>query len=491
MTDILLKLLNINKNNNIGRDLYDDLQPQFSFFKYVLKRNTNFFSGNINIYNKTWDISNLHNINDQIDIKKEISGDVDLLSNLYISFLLPDIYSNNKYKFKWVENIGALLIKNASFTINGKVIDSFTGEWLCVWNELTTTNKDTFNKLSGNANEINNPRTNENIIRIKNNIISDFDYPTSDKNDPNNPPSIPGKWVSVQLPFWFTKAPNLALPIFSNIRDKNIFYLNITFENIEKLYTIYSDVYNMNISPSHYKILHSEQISIENFIKNRDICINIIANCIIVDTNEKYSIINSCTSENGLIYLYETLRIKTNIFEPGSTGLRKVEIEPNFFIKELIWTLRRSDSITNFNDILNFSYNIPFNNEKSILEKAYINMGPSQVMAETGSFYYNQIQPYQYHNAIPKQGIYLYSFSLLPEKSIHSGSYNSSVSSEKININMTFNKYQKSILDEMYEKKLNKSYSQNNPVNIETVLYIIEYKFLQISQYTIELRYSN
>lgn len=489
MPSTALSLLQNNVATNIGQDLYDTTQPQFSFFKYVLRRNTNFFIANFDIYNKTHNITNLDNINDPIDIKSVLNGDIHLLSNLYISFYLPDIYSNSKYKFKWVDNIAALLIKNTVFTINSQDIDSFTGEWLCVWNELTSTVKDTFNKMSGNIIEINNPRSNENIIRIKNNIISDFDYPSSDKNNTNNKPSIPGKWVSVKLPFWFSKAPNLALPIFGKVWELNSFYLNITFENIENLYTVYSDVYNMNISPAHYNSLHNEKISITNFINNINIGVKIIAGCIILDTNEHVALSNSCASSE-VSYLYETVIQKKEIFQPNSTGLRNLTIDSKFLVKEIIWTLKRSDSVTNFNNALNYSYNIPFNNEKSILKNAYINWNNLELLSLQNSFYFNQIQPYQFHNTIPKQGIYLYSFSILPEKSIHSGSYNSATAL-KININMTFNNYESSILDYMYEKKFNKKYIDNYSIDIRNDLYITQYNFLQIYANNIQLRYKN
>jgi hypothetical protein len=156
----------------------------------------------------------------------------------------------------------------------------------------------------------------------------------------------------------------------------------------------------------------------------------------------------------------------------------------------MIWTLNRSDSLTNFNDILNYSYSIPFNNESSILKDAYINWGNKPLISTKEYIYYNQIQPYQFHNTIPKQGIYLYSFSLLPEKSIHSGSFNSA-SAIKMNINMTFNPYKSSVLDKMYEKKFNKIYSNEYKVDIRNNLYITEYNFLTISQNLIKLRYTN
>jgi hypothetical protein len=490
MTSVALSLLQNNKTTSIGTDLYDTLSPKFSFFKYVLRRNTNFFSTHINICNETINLNNLDKLI-EIDIKKQISGDVDLLNNLYISFYLPDIYSNDKYKFKWVENIGAILIKEAIFTINGQDIDSLTGEWLCVWNELSSPVVDDFNKMAGNIPEINNPKSSNNIIRIKNNIINDFDYPSSDMNNP----SIPGKWVSVQLPFWFTKAPNLALPIFGAVWSENTYYLKITFTNIEKLYTVYSDIYNMNISPSHYNSLYNEQISILNFTKKDTVPllkINIIATCIILDISEKTELANNCF--NGIEYLYESFRILNNSYNNSITGNIVINIPPKFLINKIIWTLKRSDSLTNFNDALNYSYSIPFNNEKSIMKAASITWRNSNTyLEENGSFYFNQIQPYQYFKTIPKQGIYLYSFSLLPDKSIHSGSYNSSSSSidEGMKINMSFNNYEPSILDKMWEKKFNRKYIDNYTVNIDNTLYLAEYNFLIILNNIIKKKYVN
>jgi hypothetical protein len=337
--------------------------------------------------------------------------------------------------------------------------------------------------MSGNTIETNNPRSNENIIRIKNNIISDFDYPSSDKNNLNNPPSIEGKWVTVKLPFWFSKAPNLALPIFGTIWKENTFKLNITYEDIENLYTVYSDVYNMNISPKHYNELHKENISINNFIQTENILIKISAGCIILDDDKET--LNKSTSD-GITYLYETVRIKSDPYIQNNIN---VEIRSRFLIKELIWTLKRSDAITNFNDLLNYSYNIPFNNEKNILKDAKITWENEDVISLRDSFYFNQIQPYEYHNTIPKQGIYLYSFSLLPGKSIHSGSYNNT-GSDKINIHMNLNSYQPSILDDMYEKKFNNKYNKKYNVSIYNTLYITEYNFLIIMNKKIKLRYS-
>lgn len=478
-----------NSRNNIGNYLYntevlDNNKPEIkiSFYKYVFRKITNFFITNHTIYDKTFNITNLQNINDPIILKETITGDIDLLSNLYISFYLPEIYSNDKYKFKWVDNIAALLIKKATFNINSQEIDSFTGEWLCVWNELSSQIKDNFNNMSGNSIDITNPRSTENIIRIRNNIISDFDYPSSDIN---NSPSISSKWITIKLPFWFSKSPSLSLPIFGRIYEKNNMEINITFENIENLYTVYSDVYNMNISPSHYNNLNNTNISINNFIKNTNIGVKIIASCVTLDTVEKNELAAACAS-SSINYMFETVRTISNNFEPFSTGIRRVNIISNNPIKQLIWTLNRSDTIQNFNDTLNYSYNIPINNEKSIMKNAAINFDNNEIYSNE-SYFYNKIQPYQYFNTIPKQGIYLQSFSLFPDKYIHSGSFNTD--SHNIDITMMFNKYEPSVLDYMYEKKFKKKYIDNNTINIKNTIYITEYNFISIVINTIGLKF--
>ena len=104
------------------------------------------------------------------------------------------------------------------------------------------------------------------------------------------------------------------------------------------------------------------------------------------------------------------------------------------------------------------------------------------------SYYFNHIQPYLYHSAVPKQGIYLYSFSILPEKSIHSGSYDAA--KLNLSINMTFNKYEESVLDAMYEKKFNRNYKlSSNNKDIKYTLYIIQYNFLTINANYIDKKF--
>ena len=136
--------------------------PQITFFKIVYRRYTNFasefknlnFTGNVQL-----------SFNSENSLVCKIARHADLMSEMYFSFDLPDIYSagisrtdmmetqnsndpptgninkNKVYNFYWIKNIGTNIIKAVSISIGGQIIDKHYGEWLHIWNELTLSNE--------------------------------------------------------------------------------------------------------------------------------------------------------------------------------------------------------------------------------------------------------------------------------------------------------------------------------------------------------------
>lgn len=476
-------LLQLSLSGKVNVPLY--YNPDISFFKYAYRRHTNFAIENIELkYDKIPDMLSEMHKGGPYDIFLKIAN-VDLLTNLYLIFKLPDIYSSDKYKFKWVENIGSLLIKNAHIYINGNKIDTITGEWLTIWNELSMPVKDGYNKMTGNIEELTNPKRIEKIYRIKNNIITDSDYISSDKSNINNP-SIKSRYLSIPLPFWFSKNPNLALPILK--LSNHILMLKIEFENIENLYTIYSDIFNMNISPIYYNSLYNTKISIKDFIILDTLISHIEATYIVLDTYERETIGQLYMLE----YLFDTVSINSIQFTGGgSDSIRTIDLMTQLAVKEIIWTLKRIDNVDKFNDILNYSYSIPINNEKSIMKSAQIIWNKATERVETkDAFFYNTIQPYQHHSIVPKQGIYCYSFALHPEKWFPTGAFDGgSLSTQLI---LKLNEYSKTLMDELYEKKFNEIYRiSTNSNDILCTIYIIQYNILVFQSGEVGLKFQN
>ena len=148
--------------------------PQISFFKVVYRRYTNFAleSLDISLSRKT--------ILDNDDITSIpsiiIPRNADLLSNVYLTFTLPNIYSgcynadgdetskinNIPYEFKWVENIGTNLIESAKLYIGTTEVNNIPGKLMQVLSEINydDSKKKIYDDMIGNIPEIYNPKLN-------------------------------------------------------------------------------------------------------------------------------------------------------------------------------------------------------------------------------------------------------------------------------------------------------------------------------------------
>lgn len=140
--------------------------PQISFYKIVYRRYSNF-----SVESKRLKITgNTINNSDTVMLECDIKRDADLLSNVYFTFELPEIYSgcyatargaaqNLPYEFRWVENIGTNIINNVKLYLNDSVIHSYSGEYLQVMSELRydDSKKKIYDELVGNVPEMHNP----------------------------------------------------------------------------------------------------------------------------------------------------------------------------------------------------------------------------------------------------------------------------------------------------------------------------------------------
>jgi len=445
--------------------------PQISFYEYVFKRHTNFsmesrildfISVNSNKLNRT---SNT--------IKCKIGRHGDLLSKMYFCFTLPNVYSSDQYRFRWVENIGTIIMKKATITLNGSItIDELTGEWMNIWNELTTVHEN-FDTLIGNVPEINNPKISNDRVTIKNNQFIYYYYPESYKpNDINDQPkpSIPKREIIVPLNFWFTKTPALALPLLR--MQLYEIELTIELEESEKLYQVFSHDILTYTSPIYYNEINSlsesNAISINNFLDdNYDLNPYIDAKYIFLENEERLRI---CYKPK-ITYLAEQVRYTTRT---GIIQNERVEYNTNLPTKELVWVFRRDD-IYNFNDFSNYSPTIP-ESKKGIMVDASINFYNNSRLERKPEQYFNMIQPYENHTVVPKNGIYTYAFSLYPEKEILTGYYNGALFKTDIHVWVDPTNYDNDLKKKF--EKINVEY--NNIVNYNMSLYAYCYNLFEI-----------
>jgi hypothetical protein len=206
-------------------DLFLTNEPQITFFKVLYRRHTNFAREEICKY-----FINEPDFGKRSTCVLDANGD--LIDNIALRIVLPTINKLSRRggtdtKFAWVRRIGHSIIKSIEIEINGRVIDRHYGEWLHIWNVLTTRNIDDngFDKLIGNVPE-----------------LTEFTY-TKDEYV-----------LYIPLYFWFCRASGLALPVM-NLQYCDI-KINLELFELEKCYII---------SPTHYIKCYANIINFEPY----------------------------------------------------------------------------------------------------------------------------------------------------------------------------------------------------------------------------------
>ena len=160
----------------------------------------------------------------------------------YLVINLPSIWSpvysqNNPkigipYEFKWIENIGTMIIEELSVVCGGETLQKVSGQYLTalVQRDFDDDKKDLYNNMTGNTSQFNNPAQHEN-----NNGFYPNARPISSERG-GAQPSIIGKKLYIPINLWFTLSSKLAFPLVS--LQYNELKINITLRPVREWFTI-------------------------------------------------------------------------------------------------------------------------------------------------------------------------------------------------------------------------------------------------------------
>jgi hypothetical protein len=398
--------------------------PEISFFKTVHRRHTNFAMESVR---QTFLTKPVLESNNRGSFTCRINRVADLLKDIYFSFTLPAIYSTDTHRFQWIENLAKYIIYSYSVKLDTQTIDQRYGEWMDIWTELSipSDKKSIYDKMSGNTEEVSNPLVRTKKITIRNNKLYYRYYPVGT----NGSPSIPESKYFIPLDFWFTKEPGLALPLVA-LQYQN---LDITIEcrSLLELCQVYDHVQEKYLSINTYnsKSYHTP-VRFGQFLyptdrplpRTIDTTVDLEAylecNFIYLDTEERVQLAKSNTD-----YLIDRVY---RIEQGGIYKQATIDLTLQNPIKELIWITRRSDTIEN-NDWSNFTNRLPSDRTYPIMKSARLLWNGMERFEEKDRQYFNLIQPYLHHTRGPREGIYVYSFSIQPEKNQPSGAFNASM----------------------------------------------------------------
>jgi len=227
--------------------------PDFTYFYTILKKYSHFAFESV-----TLPLEGPQELffNEPIQLRAKIQRVGDLLSDLYFTFTLPDIYSKyfdptlggplqgrSQFQFQWVRYIGAQIIQSATFLVGGTQVQEFDSDYI-ISTAFTDQDETQYNKwqqLIGDVPELYDPANGQYSGAIGNVRTAGF-YPNVYRNtDPTiqaqtNFPSIPGRDITLPLSFWFSQSPGLSLPLVA--LQYHECEVQLTLRPINQLYTI-------------------------------------------------------------------------------------------------------------------------------------------------------------------------------------------------------------------------------------------------------------
>ena len=133
------------------------------------------------------------------------------------------------YEFKWIENLGFQMIRSIKYTVGGKIIQEFTGQYLynMIQRDFSKAKKDLLDEMTGNIPEMNDPANYSN---------NNGNYPSVIQTSNNNEPSIRGRKLYIPLNIWSTLSSKMAFPLVA--LNKNQLRIEIVCRPIRELFVI-------------------------------------------------------------------------------------------------------------------------------------------------------------------------------------------------------------------------------------------------------------
>lgn len=350
------------------QDIYLVGNPQITFFKQVYRRYTNFSMESQPIY-----FDGTANFGRRISAIIPRKGD--LLHRMMLEISLPMAVQGDP-ETSWVNGIGHAIIEEVTIEIGEKEIDKQTGEWLHVWSSLTTsTSKQT----------------------AYYNMVGRQTAYTQDAQ--------PGPIkLYIPLRFWFCNNIGMALPLIA--LQTHPVRLTVKFRDLQELF--YRNSLQSNCTQT------IDAVSITD--------VTLYGDYIYLDVEERRKFA-SVKHE----YLIEQVQFSPLNSIPANASVANIPLNFNHPIKELIWVVKQT-RMNETNEIFNYS-SLQLNEAGrpyDLILDALIKFDGFDRFHKRDISYFRLVQPWQYHTTVPDDFIYLYSFSINPEDSQPSGSFNAS-----------------------------------------------------------------
>jgi hypothetical protein len=361
-----------------AQDAYLSGNPQITFWKGLFKRHTNFamepfrinFSGQPNWGTKQSAIIGRH---------------ADLLYSTYVEVVLAEgSYNNDQAR------LGYNLIKYAELDIGGQLIDRLYGEWMYLWDTLTSSYNQSrmLRQMVGggvDSGEWNVPAA------VQCNNLQD---------NRNGKPSLPTV-LYVPLAFFYTRNPGAALPLIA------LQYHEVKINILWNAPSLISGTAASSVPAPVQAAIYIDYIYLDTEERRR-----------MAQESHEYLIEQTQFNEDKGISSYNN----------------RIDLTFNHPVKELVWVVQ-PESYTNCK--LSNGRLFPFTYDGTPVYEQSLQINGQDRMERRYGDYFNKVQVYQHHtgstyispdtndsSSFQQSGIYCYSFALRPEEHQPSGTCN-------------------------------------------------------------------
>ena len=360
------------------QDIYIIGNPQFSYFKSVYRRHTNFATEPIRqIFTESPDF------NKRMTCIIDKKGD--LLSDLLLEVELPAL---SQY-VSWTNGIGNFMIDHIELQLGGETVDRISGDLMDLWMELTTQ------------------------IGVKGalyNMVGKF--VSYNKNTQTGAVKL-----LIPLPFWFCRSVERALPLISmQYTDVKVI---VQFKAFDQCW-----FKNTTQSPD----------STKSIIKS-----NIIANYIYLDVFERTKFAKQKNFEYLIEQFQESpsLQVPTGIINTNQPIFFNHPVKELFWTYRSSIATQNNDYY-NYSNVNN--YGTPFQTIIEPFKECQLRFNGNDRFEMMPENYFRLYQPYRYHSSGTTQYIYNFCFAIDPENMQPSGTCNfSKIDSAVINFVCTPN----------------------------------------------------
>jgi hypothetical protein len=326
-----------------AQDAYITGNPHITFWKVLYKRHTNFAMEAFRV-----NFTGAPQYGQRV--VAVINRNADLMYKTYLEVQLPDTLTNNvKWTSAFERRLGYQLLKKIEVEIGGQIIDTHYGEWLFLWESLT----------SGF----------DNSVKLDTMLGGYLGGTETTAVSCGGRPAI----LYIPLQFWFCRNPGLALPLIA-----------LQYHEVR---------INITLSPATDLVTKGAQASVSAAaallpqLKDMSLYIDYIY--LDVDERRRFA-------QQSHEYLIDQLQF--GLQQTLTTSSARIDLTLNHPVKELVWVFQDARKTDCGSELTaNIGFTQPFSYD-DIVNRARLQINGQDRFDERYGDYFWKVQPYQHHS---------------------------------------------------------------------------------------------